>query len=420
MGTKSDFDLIYQMICQAKNFEEFREKIEALAKEKNTTPKLLLQTPKETVPLIFVNNLGNIKLFCFTTIEKQLGREKNEKIAWLSALNAQSDDFTFNTALFDNLFRKKHDKFFGLLQRTAKIEEAYYSALKKEITDLSPFKNSAPLYTPLTVPVNPKNPSEWIQVPNDDIQALLFGYAHAGHHDALKNLLSSLINPKTKEFPEEFVNSLLIDSAIRQDRALFSFLFKEFLPSLEGLVRAVNIDKLRREVSLFYHCCLAVKDKAAIKELQQKAKRWGLTNDDKEIFKSLFSPYADALNLNFRTGLDSKLHEYLKNRESKPVQYYHHGLFSIFKSKSFSLKQKQEAVTALSEALQGKKVDLEKHLPALRNGDLGKTIRKFIESEAADFLFPLPDKDKRTVSAFVQRLHAHLNPEPDKNLEMDV
>ncbi len=78
------------------------------------------------------------------------------------------------------------------------------------------------------------------------------------------------------------------------------------------------------------------------------------------------------------------LNQYIKNRKEikdahgNTKKYFYGSLFSTFQ-KSFN--EKQEAVEALKSALEGNACsNLHLHLPALRNGRLGKLLQKFIQT----------------------------------------
>lgn len=83
----------------------------------------------------------------------------------------------------------------------------------------------------------------------------------------------------------------------------------------------------------------------------------------------------------------------------KTKQYFHGVFFSAFQ-KSFS--QKKSAVDDLISALEGNNVDLSKHLPILRNGNLGKILRAFVKSGAGNAL--VFGKEVNTVSDFIRAL----------------
>ncbi|WED41978.1 hypothetical protein [Legionella cardiaca] len=98
------------------------------------------------------------------------------------------------------------------------------------------------------------------------------------------------------------------------------------------------------------------------------------------------------------------LNSYLKERTAvtdssgKTKEYFHGSFFSVFQ-KSFT--QKREAVNVLKSALEGNKVNLNEHLPTLRNGNLGKELRAFIKSGIGNALV---GREVTTVSDFVQAL----------------
>ena len=88
----------------------------------------------------------------------------------------------------------------------------------------------------------------------------------------------------------------------------------------------------------------------------------------------------------------------MKDSSKKTKEYFHGSFFSAFQ-KSFT--QKSSAVNALKLALDGNSVDLNEHLPTLRNGNLGKALRAFVKSGKGT---DLVGKNVTTVSDFVQAL----------------
>ncbi|MGC1181419.1 hypothetical protein, partial [Legionella sp.] len=97
--------------------------------------------------------------------------------------------------------------------------------------------------------------------------------------------------------------------------------------------------------------------------------------------------------------VDNYIKERTAVRDSSGVtkEYFHGSFFSHFQ-KSFT--QKRNAVNALKSALNGKNIDLNEHLSTLRNGNLGKVLRAFIQSGMGDTLVG----KATTVSDFVKAL----------------
>jgi hypothetical protein len=92
----------------------------------------------------------------------------------------------------------------------------------------------------------------------------------------------------------------------------------------------------------------------------------------------------------------------IKDGKEGPTREYKTINFPFFQ---FSFTKKKAAVEALKEALKGNydaNNQLTDHLPALRDGNLGKGIRKFVKEGFAD---ELVGKEVRTVSDFVKALH---------------
>lgn len=116
-----------------------------------------------------------------------------------------------------------------------------------------------------------------------------------------------------------------------------------------------------------------------------------------------------------KNHVDSLLKEYIDRREKEKdatgttKKYLHASIFGIFQK---SFKEKNEAVTALRLALKGGTDDLTKHLPALRNGKLGKELRAWVKAGITDILVGKP---VRTVSDFVKALEARNNKEALSN-----
>jgi hypothetical protein len=92
---------------------------------------------------------------------------------------------------------------------------------------------------------------------------------------------------------------------------------------------------------------------------------------------------------------------------SNKIKEYLHGNFFTFFQKSFT--QKCQAIDVLSRALENKSVDLRPHLSTLRNGNLGKDLRRFIKEGKANSLFSKP---VTTVSDFVEELQKKVAPWP--------
>ncbi|MBA2710410.1 MAG: ankyrin repeat domain-containing protein [Tatlockia sp.] len=101
---------------------------------------------------------------------------------------------------------------------------------------------------------------------------------------------------------------------------------------------------------------------------------------------------------------------YLDNRSKKvdetgKIKIYLHTFIPQFFQKSFM--EKENAVSALTKALNGDKVDLASHLSTLRNGDLGNQLRKFIKDGHANSIVGFKVK---TVREFVAALETQVNP----------
>jgi hypothetical protein len=112
-----------------------------------------------------------------------------------------------------------------------------------------------------------------------------------------------------------------------------------------------------------------------------------------------------AKEYNLKSILDSYLEERTKNKD----QYKHMSLPSFFRG--YSLKEKTEAITELKKALDGEPNKIKDYLPVLRDGDLGKAIRKFVKAGIAEGLSE--DKRVKTVSDLVNELDKKTNkPQP--------
>ncbi|MDX2345374.1 MAG: hypothetical protein QNK11_00670 [Legionella sp.] len=100
--------------------------------------------------------------------------------------------------------------------------------------------------------------------------------------------------------------------------------------------------------------------------------------------------------------LNNQLTAYLKER-SQHGEYYKYGLFSWFTNYSFSHTQKKDAVAVLQDALNNgtpiSNEDAEKHLPALKNGNLGVLLSEFIKQSQYDSVDELINACKDNSSA---------------------
>jgi hypothetical protein len=113
------------------------------------------------------------------------------------------------------------------------------------------------------------------------------------------------------------------------------------------------------------------------------------------------------------TELQNRLSAYLiqridvKDPKTNEVKEYYCNFFTCFQ-KSFT--QKRAALTALGEALSEnpqENLDLISHLPVLRDGNLGKTIRAFVKSGQADSIV---DVKVTTVTEFVIAIQNKISP----------
>ncbi|WED41960.1 hypothetical protein [Legionella cardiaca] len=107
---------------------------------------------------------------------------------------------------------------------------------------------------------------------------------------------------------------------------------------------------------------------------------------------------------NLITIIDNYLHNRqrfvnTKNGEGSEVKEYFFPFFTSFQK---SYKQKNEAVIALHKVLEGQSDNLLGHLSTLRDGKLGKSLRRFIKEGRADAIVGTPVK---TVRDFVNKLH---------------
>jgi hypothetical protein len=98
----------------------------------------------------------------------------------------------------------------------------------------------------------------------------------------------------------------------------------------------------------------------------------------------------------------------VRDEKTKEIKQYK-GLPIPFFQKSF--KEKEEAITALVKVLNGEapaNFDLRQHLSTLRDGNLGKALRKFVKEGMADHFV---GEEVRTVTAFITALEKKI-PKP--------
>jgi hypothetical protein len=108
--------------------------------------------------------------------------------------------------------------------------------------------------------------------------------------------------------------------------------------------------------------------------------------------------------------LNAILDSYLEKRENirdyngQTKQYFCFNFFSCV-HKSFSFTEKKNAILALKSVINGEHVDLTDHLPALKNGTLGKALQRFIQStHAEEIVYYRPTT--MSITAFVAALPA--------------
>jgi hypothetical protein len=112
--------------------------------------------------------------------------------------------------------------------------------------------------------------------------------------------------------------------------------------------------------------------------------------------------------------LDEYLREREKERTNEGVKEYKYESLPF----QISYSEKYDAILALKLALEGTEVELINHLPALRDGNLGRELREFIQDGKADNLKingkPLAKGGVkiRTVTDFVKAVDAIVNPKP--------
>jgi hypothetical protein len=146
----------------------------------------------------------------------------------------------------------------------------------------------------------------------------------------------------------------------------------------------------------------AVQDKKSDERKESQVSSQATNSDNKlRFFK---------LNHSIQQGeLQDLLGDYLKDRTKKvddngETKLYLYSYIPEFFQKSFV--EKQEAVAALTQALNGKPVDLASHLSTLRNGNLGNKLRAFVKQGRANFIVGC---EVDTVSDFVAALDAKVN-----------
>jgi hypothetical protein len=183
------------------------------------------------------------------------------------------------------------------------------------------------------------------------IPSIVEAYAVGGHHASVLNHLAPIVKKK-----EDISSNLLFKAAA------------------QGYAKGGH----HKYVKQLYQCFPKI-DPCWFAE---GYKERGDTNKVKEYdLNALLDAY-----LSERTALISN--KKTKNYKTIPLPFFQH-----------SFQEKKEAVTALKRALNNEHVDdLMSHLSTLRNGNLGKSLRKFIKKGMADCL--VGDK-VRTVTDFV-------------------
>ena len=221
------------------------------------------------------------------------------------------------------------------------------------------------------------------------------------------------------------IKCFLINRNILESNPYFVFYFIESYKKN----RFLNFKKLMKE-SQISRCVLRVLMNHGVLSIEQIKEIWHQVEvqfpdpkvlqpkEKKKCIKPVHldvSPVQTTSNIG-RDSMLALLEAYLNLRTSEKdsrgdIRQHHYSKTFFPCQKSYN--QKQAAVEALQQALNGENIDLTIHLPTLRNGRLGQRLRAFIKSGQADDLLG-PGQKVKTVTEFIKALEAKNKPHSNR------
>jgi hypothetical protein len=185
------------------------------------------------------------------------------------------------------------------------------------------------------------------------------------------------------------------------NKAKQNFDLKDFSPLLNEIVRSLILLQEHKQIETLYQTF------PGNDTLLMIATAYDDNKDLKQARKYNIGLLLDSY-------LTDRTQEMTKSNEIK--EYRYELLPHIFQK---SYREKKDAVEALQKALRGEPINLLDHLPILRDGNLGRALRTFIQEGKADDITiknkPLVESGGaplRTVTDFVEALNKIVNPKP--------